>query len=210
MTRLLEYSFKVTKERGKSYSVLKPENTALYDFYQKLGYKKFFKESICTIERKELFKLIEPKIKCFQNVGNKYAENKKLEEILRKNLISGGGIFFNENHIKYALEYNKLLGGSSYVLDDGFLICNLEGKDVLYISELFFLKEETLYNLLQGAYNDFQSVKKYVIKTPCGNNLNGNVKNVFEEKVQYCGMIKSINGSKDLFHSASPYLGFTL
>ena len=205
MTRLLEYSFKVTKERGKSYSVLKPENTALYDFYQKLGYKKFFKESIYTIERKEFFDLIKLRNKSFKETNGEHTKKESPEEILKEALLNRGGILFTESHIKYALEYNKLLGGSSYVLDGGFLICNLENKDTLYISELFYLKEETLYSLLLKVYNEFKSVKKYIIKTPCGI-----LKNIFEGKVQYCGMIRSMGGEEVFGDSEKPYLGFTL
>ncbi len=207
MSALINYSFEVARGRGKAFSVLKPETLGLYRFYEKLGYKSFFKESFFSFNTEELFSILREKY-CFKGIGKAYFDENittTVNKLSKKMCTELGGIFWNGSHINYALEYNELCGGKAFVLEKGFLVCCLKSENTLEVSEFFCLTEDTLFELLFKALCTFNGVKKYIFKVPVGC-----FKGIVEEKVQYCGMIRELKEGVSVLDYSNPYIGFTL
>ena len=206
MSALINYSFVIAKNRGKTFSVLKPEDLELYKFYEKLGYRKFFKESFFILNKRELFSLLKEKHHFEFTEENDF--NKKtsmIYDLLKRMCAKSGGICWSEDHINYALEYNKLCGGKAFVFEEGFLVCGLKNEHTLEISELFCLTKNTLFRLLFNLLYTFKNVKEYIFKVPVGC-----FKGILKEKVQYCGMIRGLKEGVKILDDGKPYIGFTL
>ena len=201
MRGLINYANDLAFKRGQLYSVLLPGNSSLYNFYEKLGYRKFFKIKLVELTDFELKSFI---FKNFKK-GENYA---KTFESLRNNFFNNDGdIFWNQDHINYAINESRTYGGDIVFCEDGYAICNVD-ENCIEVIEIVF-NGASFNNLLNKIYNSFKK-EKYIFRLRANENYfcnKGIVKDFgMIKSLDKCDRLKFFNKEKYKF----PYLGLTL
>ena len=211
MRTLLEYSVLISKEKGKKYLILLPETKSLYEFYEKLGYKKFFRAYHLKLSRKKLCEILE------SNSNKKDAEIYKISKTkdqcdlvldsLKTVYKDIGGVLFTTGHINYAIEQNILYAGMSIIENFGFAFCSPQkDNSSLEICEFFLTDKKYLFNMLFKIFKNFDNFNEYTFKMPI-NYFDG----ILKSKAECCGMVRSVGNSEEIFKFlSSAYMGFTL
>ena len=211
MTGLLDYAFKVAQERGQVFSLLRPANDKLFDFYKKSGYFKFhtYKKIIFTSEEMGKFK--------GSGDATTDIDLKKANKIRKKFLNQDGEIIWDLGSFHYAFAMNKNLNGVNIMNKHGYAITFLSKKNEIFVIELAADKQENIASILGDIYNIYGKRTSYIVRLPerC---------KIFEEELKKQGetvsntMLRPIGeGNKrellDFFEntvSALPCMGFTL
>lgn len=194
MKNLINFSYSVARDKGCLYSFLLPASSSLYDFYEKLGYKTFFKLRTLELNYEDLRSF----------AGNSF-DATNVEKVRGKFFCRNGDVFWQEEHIKYAILENKLCSGATFYTKNGYAICQIS-NDSVDVIEIAASKSESS-KLLFKIFNEIKRpVYKFRLKADS---------EIFDGlgKVVNHGMIKCLS-EKDklnLFHlSCAPYLGLTL
>lgn len=198
MESLINYANELAFSNGKFFSVLLPENDSLYNYYGKLGYKKFFKNKIVTLKKKEmeLYKSYsEPNILSIDKIYN-----------LRFDLCSKkeGSVIWDRESIQYAFDINNLYNGKTVFVKEGYAICSIQDDDTLLITE-FICSHLYFRNLMGTIYKNFSNYKSYKFRLPSFEEYFDNI-----GKISCFGMIKNLNKNICLNVEADPYLGLPL
>ncbi len=203
MRKLLKYAEDISKENGKFFSTLYPATTSLYDFYEKLGYKYFFKTSILEVDDYKLKNILD------NSVDNKEKKTINFSYIfnLRENFYKQSGqAFWDESTIRYACKANNIYGGTTIISGRSYAICRRE-KDSVIVVDSAILPEDakSIIKSIKDKYN----AKKYQFRLPVGMQLFG----VSGKDIPF-GMIKPlVNNSvcdKILKEIKNPYLGLVM
>ena len=204
MSALLEYSFKVTEKRGKKFSFLRPETPNLYRFYEKFGYKNFFKENRLNLRRDELLNLLKSEKNTVPSNSLKASSN-NVHLLLNVVLQKIDGVLWPKNHIEYALHYNRLLKGKEFFVEGGFALATEKNNGMVEINEFFYKNKKAGTDILSLVYDNFRAAKTYYFKT-----AQDYFENIDGVKNQYCGMIRPVGFKGDFKAPLEAYLGFTL
>ena len=118
-----------------------------------------------------------------------------------------GDVFWNKDHMNYAIFESQIYGGDTIFCDDGYAICNV-GENQVEVIEMVF-SGSSFNKLLNKIYNKFKK-EKYIFRLRSDENK-------FSSKgiVKDFGMIKSLGETDSLNffnkeNCRSPYLGLTL
>ncbi len=150
MSGLIKYSNYIAKRENFEYSVLCPASDKLYDYYAKLGYKKYYYSSYFDfVPAKMLDRGIKPKRMAeisAQTVGKRYSPF-RLTKIsfdicfrLRFNICMAirGSVCWSRRHLAACTALNRLSGGGSLMCPKGYAVYRIDdpkGKEV-FVEEL--------------------------------------------------------------------------
>ncbi len=211
MRKTIDYANSVAVSKGQEFSFLMPANENLCKFYEKIGYKQFFKTFFVKLNCAELKKNVG---ECKGNFQAATAQL-NLEKIRFSFYNQEGDVFWSEKDINFAFKQNEFYNGQNVFTDDGYAICARKDDGCVEILELAVLNvtedvykikslKESVFLLLSKVLQNVRA-KEYVLRLPCSlSDLfygHGNFKNF--------GMIKNLSGEKILVN-ATPYLGLTL
>lgn len=211
MRKTIDYANSVAASKGQKFSFLVPASENLGKFYEKIGYKQFFKTFFVKLNCAELKKIVS-ECKC-----NFQAETAQLnlEKIRFSFYNQEGDVFWSEKDINFALKQNEFYNGQNVFTDDGYAICVRKDDGCVEILELAVLNvtediykikslKESAFLLLSKVLQNVRA-KEYVLRLPCS------LMNLFYGygKITNFGMIKNLSGEKILVNSL-PYLGLTL
>lgn len=164
-----------------------PASESLYDFYGKFGFEKLTSNTAC-LSREEVTALAKPYplsdlfISGYAGVRNR---------VLKDNFL-----FWNNNHIDYAFEYNKIYGAKVIKSNFGYAIA-YEEDEVCIVLEII-AAEQNIPNLLTDILTEFSS-KEFCF------HLSPNQGFVKSEPVTFA-MVKYLSGYKP----ENIYCGLTL
>ncbi len=220
MKELLDYSEKIARQKGKAFSTLYPADKNLCKFYEKLGYKQFFKACIIEIRDHELSGALLKYKKDNNNFeGVQYNDTFKPEMStqnkvdyhhllqIRKNAYGNpGDVFWDQSHISYAMKINKIYGGDTFFAGNSYAIVR-RSNDVVEIVDSVMTKEDIV--ILITEIKKKYPAKKYRFRLPPKSQLfkiGGN-------DLPF-GMIKPLTDNESynriLLELKSPYLGLVL
>lgn len=200
MNSLINFANKVARKKSLQYSVLLPANDNLYLFYEKIGYKQFFKTRFVRLNGEELKK--------FSHGGVKFDKKLSFDQMsnLRKTVYcADGDIVRDSKEIEFAVKQNNFCGGKTVFSENGYAICSIQKGNVL-ITE-FAVNKEDFKNLIFNVYEEFGNVKYIFRLADDDTYFKG-----FGKSTPF-GMIKSLdeNNSENNFNcKRAPYLGLTL
>lgn len=117
MSRLIEFAHKVALKSGAKYLFLSPSSESLYSFYEKLGFKSFFKIREVNFKFNELKKYVSGDTL----ICNEMRPN--IEKVRNDNCCEDGDIFWNKDHINYAIFENENCDGITFFEKNGYAIC---------------------------------------------------------------------------------------
>lgn len=208
MSGLINFAVKKAGERGQKYSILVPANTDLYNFYEKFGYRKFFKVRKVCLTFNEMKKFCSSA--CEFNVAPNYSEI----ELLRRQVFNvEGSLVWDKSVIKYAFGMNRFFSGENIFIEKGYALCYLSKKNIVKVIEIASDISD-IEMLLGNIYNKFGDHDGYQIKVSTQNKF-------FKDMgdIEDFGMIKPIypeikNQSSDEFIDRCkgnyPYMGLAL
>ena len=184
MGKLLYMAEDVAKKNGIYAIALLPQNESLVSFYEKYGYKQFFKARSFSLERRETHSFNEENsdIACIRN------------EKLPKN-----SIVWEKNHFDYIDRFYRFYNGAVVKAKNSYAIVSYCNDKICEITE-FFADEICFDKLFSKICEKFNS-ETYVFTTS---------ENMFKNKgdVNYKGMIKFICENKENLNGG--YLGAAL
>ncbi len=205
MSKLIESSNKISYLRGSRASILIPANKGLFNFYNKLGYKTFYKYKKITISNSKMKSFVKKygisfSSFSFENVFNTYLKN-------HSNL---GDTVWSKSDIEYAFNMNEFLDGINVYTNDGYAICYIQKQNTVKIAEFSTIPSD-VYNLLGNIYYRLPNYSFYEIILPTNYNhinINGEIFNhglikPYTSELKY--FIKKISNS-----TCDPYFSFTL
>ena len=126
--------------------VLLPAKSSLYDFYSKLGFEKLSCNT-AIISRVEVSFLAKPYVMQDLIVSNYCG--------IRNRVLKSDFLFWNNNHINYAFEYNEIYGAKVIKSNFGYAVA-YEENDVCYVSEIICDDKNAPY-MLTDILNEFPS-----------------------------------------------------
>lgn len=117
MRELLERSFEIDIERGRSASILIPANKSLFDFYKKIGYETIFYAD-----------------KRMHEAGDRCAEMKKalLNDIPKLMDIYSGDIIRSEEYWKTQLNMYNSLGGRILIYGSAYAVVSDKIEEIMF------------------------------------------------------------------------------
>lgn len=200
MGSLIKFANKIAIDKGQKYSVLLPADKSLCFFYEKLGYKNFFKTRLLNLSGEEMKGLSKGGVKY-----NKKLSFEKMSEIRREIYCEDGDIVRDIKEIEFAVKQNSFYKGKTIFSENGYAVCKI--KDGTVLIHEFAVKKEDIKNLIFNVFQEFRNAK-YLFRLPHDDTyFNG-----FGKIIPF-GMIKSLDETslenKFKFHR-SPYLGLTL
>lgn len=205
MGKLLDFSNNESLKRGNIYSILLPANSKLYNFYEKYGYKKFFKINNLKISQEEIKSLINGQ--CPSEIDYSLNNIDKIYFLRQKFLKTNGNVVLSKHFLKYAIDMNKFYGGKTFCSQDEYAIVRNTSMNTEILE--ICCKKENLPSLLASIHSEFKS-SSYIIRLP------GNT-HYFPSKETLIdfGMIKPLTPDKNnlsniLKKNPSPYLGLAL
>lgn len=220
MKKLLKYSEEVARQNGKIFSTLYPADENLCKFYEKLGYEQFFKTCIIDISDYELNQIL-LQYKKDNNVfgGSSYevlvktkiiSEDKidylRISQIRKNAYCKTGDVYWNQDHISYAIKINKIYGGDTIFTGDNYAICR-ENNDLVEVVDSV-ISEEDLFILINAIRKKYQA-KKYRFRLSPKSQLF----KISGRDLPF-GMIKPLTDNEDytriLLEVKRPYLGLVL
>ncbi len=196
MKKLIKFYEVQSKLNGFDFSVLVPDNEYLEKYYQKLGYKNFFKTKEVRLNKEQFLKFCKSDEK-IQN--QQYKNNRKnfykIIEKLRLDIYNNiSNILYNEKDIEYAADLYKFFGGKFISLPQGYGICVPINNNTLEIKD-FTCKNEFIPDLLQKIYQNFPNFQSFKIEISTNDTF-------FTENTEthFFGMIKPLSkkGEKTL------------
>lgn len=158
MTQLLEYSFKILRERGQKYSVLVPANENLFKFYRKLGYYKYYKHKEVLLSSDEMqdFRLSKQAVPL---------EYERIRQIRQKFYNQDGEIVWDSDSIKFAFDMNVNLSGKNVFDGQGYALSYLSNKNVVEVTDIAY-ENGNIENLLANLYQQYGNRDGYKIRLP--------------------------------------------
>ena len=201
MKALISYANSIQLLRNKKCSFLLPANDRLYGYYNKLGYKKFFKSCFLSLSNSKMKRYVNSGMYVEQELdfNNLYDLRTK---ICSKNL---GSIIWDKKAIDYAFKLNDIYGGKNIILKDGYAICILNGNNLEIVE--FFANENSFNNLMKSIYNQFPKCNLYKFK------FSKTLTKFFKNSIiKDFGMIKFLDEelNHNMNNASYPYLGLTL
>lgn len=203
MTRLLKFMEEDLKEKNRDFVFLVPETKSLIRFYEKLGYKNFFKTKIVEFTNSEFSFLCKEKLT--KKINFPCFSLEKLRKKLYNNI---NNAVYSLEDIKFAVDLYSFFGGKVVAIENGYGIC-VPSRNSLIIRD-FTCKENDSPFLLGEIYKFFPGKKKYILRT---NPTNGFFKDYGEN--EFYGMIKSLKEenadiiSNILNSKEFPYMGIS-
>lgn len=184
MKGLIHYALSIT---AQEVCVTLPASDSLYDYYRRLG---FFELTSNTAElsREEVMKLAKP-YEVVELVVTGYCG-------IRNRVLKNNFLFWNNDFIDYAFDYNALYGAKIIKNNFGYAIAYSEG-DVCNVSE-FICDDKNAPYMLTELLTEFKSEKFRFHLSP-------NQKFIASNPERYA-MMKSITGYKP----ETVYLGLAL
>ena len=152
MGNLIDYALKNT---DAELCVTLPATESLYDFYGKFGFEKL-KSNIAHLNREEVALLAKPYPVSDLFVSG-YAG-------IRNRILESDFLFWNNNHIDYAFEYNKIYGAKVIKSNFGYAIA-YEQDGACIVSEIIGA-DENIPNLLTDILSEFSSKEFYFHLSP--------------------------------------------
>lgn len=203
MSRLLNFVEKDLKEKNRDFVFLVPETKSLVQFYEKLGYKNFFKMKIVEFANNEFKNLCKKRIK--KEINFSYFS---LEKFRGKLYNSINNVIYSLRDIKFAVDLYSFFGGKTVIIENGYGICVMD-RNSLVIRD-FTCQEKDAPYLLEEIYKAFPNAKKYILRTEPSNKF-------FENygKNEFYGMIKPLKEKNiavidEIINSEKfPYLGIS-
>jgi ribosomal protein S18 acetylase RimI-like enzyme len=186
MTRLLEFMEKDLKNKDGDFVFLVPEINSLVRFYEKLGYKNFFKTKTIEFTNDEFKSLC--KEKTGKEINFSYFSLEKLRKKLYNNI---NNVIYSLRDIKFAVDLYSFFGGKVVVVENGYGICVMS-ENSLVVRD-FTCKEIEVPYLLGKIYKFFPNAKKYILRTDPTNKFFKNC-----GKTSFYGMIKPLKKGKNL------------
>lgn len=184
MKGLIHYALSIT---AQEVCITLPASDSLYDYYAKLG----FKELSCVsaeLSRQELEAMAKP-YEINELVVGGYCG-------IRNRALKDNFLFWNNDFINYAFEYNALYGAKIIKNNFGYAVAYDEGE-FCYVSELICDERNAGY-LITDLLSEFKNDKFKFHLSPNQKFING--------KTERYAMMKSITG----YNPESVYLGLAL
>ena len=198
MSKLIEYANKQAIRLKKKISVLLPASKELYNYYEKQGYKAFFKRRFITLNCNDMSRYNEECTKRCMSISSMY----ELMKVKCKD--NYGSILWPESSFKYAIDINEVYGGKTVVSSKGYAMCIPLLDNTLLISDFIYFKDG-FDELMAKIYSEFPKFNFYQFRFP-----------LFEDhlndvgKDEYFGMINILDENLFLKENIKPYLGLTL
>lgn len=184
MKGLIHYALSITMQE---LCVTLPASDSLYGYYEKLGFKPLTSNT-AELNREEISEISKP-YEVSENVVNGYCG-------IRNRVLKNNFLFWNNNHIDFAFEYNALYGAKIIKNNYGYAIAFDEG-DYCYVSE-FICDDKNAPYLLTDLLTEFKNEKfKF--------HLSPNQKFI-DSRPEKFAMVKSITG----YNPETIYAGLTL
>lgn len=184
MTKLIDFSLKNT---DAEMCVLLPAKESLYDFYGKLGFEKLTCNT-AKLTREEVTTLAKPYV--MQDlIVNNYCG-------IRNRVLKKDFLFWNNNHINYTFEYNKIYGAKIIKSNYGYVIA-YEVNDTCFVSELICDDKNAPY-ILTDLLSEFSS-KEFIFHLAPSQQF-------VKSQTKIFGMVKYLSDYKP----ANVYCGLTL
>lgn len=184
MGRLLAFSENEAKKQGKAALVLLPQTNKLVSFYEKYGYRAFFKSrtfSLTNITKGD----------CKEAFAG--------ENEIREKYLPDNSVLWSGEHFEFLEKFYALYGGKVVKTNNSYAIVSSFDEKICEISEFFAPKADfnSLFSIICGKFPS----EEYVFTTS---------ENCFESfgKVNCKGMIKLLFGS--LSELKPGYLGAAL
>lgn len=196
MQKLIKFYEAQSKLNGFDFSFLVPDNEYLEKYYQKLGYKNFFKIKEVTLNKNSLLNICRLPRSEQNNHDKTSGENfyKNIEKLRLDIYNNISNILYSEKDIKYAADLYEFFGGKFISTTQGYGICVPINKNTLEIKD-FTCKNEFIPDLLQKIYQNFPNFQNFKICTSTNDTF-------FKEntETQFFGMIKPLShvGEKTL------------
>lgn len=186
MKGLIHYALSIT---AQEVCVTLPASDSLYDYYSKLGFSQLT-SNVAELNRDELEKLAKP-FELSELVVGGYCG-------IRNRVLKDNFLFWNNNFINYAFEYNALYGAKIIKNNFGYAVAYDEGE-YCYVSE-FICDDKNAPYMLTELLSEFDNkIFRF--------HLSPNQKFFGEKsKAERFAMMKSITGYKP----ESVYLGLSL
>ncbi len=172
MKGLIHYALSIT---AQEICVTLPASDSLYDYYAKLGFKELYSDT-AELTREELQKLAKP-YEITENVVGGYCG-------IRNRVLKNNFLFWNNNHIDFAFEYNALYGAKIIKNNYGYAIAYDEGE-YCYIAEIICSDNNAAY-LFTDLLSEFEN-KRFKF------HLSPN-QNFIKAEAERYAMVKSITG----------------
>lgn len=211
MTGLINYVHEIYSKSGYECSFLLPANQEVSRFYEKIGYKNFFKLRRCEFSKNEIIDL------CKENTDEVSDCSLSLKEIeaLRQEIYERScGVIYSERDIGFAGKLYELFSSGAVVSTEfGYAICGFVSSGEIKIRD-FTCKTPGIIGLIKKIYSRFPGQRKYIIETSTQNRFFKN----FGNAVDY-GMIMPLsNLASGLIETAGyfcesgsyPYMGISL
>lgn len=152
-TKLLAYADKVLQEQGVDLALLAPATSQLYHFYEKRGYRKWFKGRVLSFRNNQKFD--DSKVLLKPLSAEEYIQ-------CRNPLLPKDTVLWTNEHLHFADTESRLYHGGLYKLvQDGKCLglCNLYRytKDEVIIKELLVepgIEENRVIEALRGMFHD--------------------------------------------------------
>lgn len=186
MTRLLDFMEKDLKKKNGDFVFLVPEIKSLVRFYEKLGYKNFFKTKTIEFTNSEFKSLCKEKIE--KKIKLSYFFLEKLRRKLYNNI---NNVMYSLKDIKFAVDLYSFFCGKVIANESGYGICMMH-RNSLIIRD-FTCKETEVPYLLGKIYKYFPNAKDYILRTEPTNKF-------FKDygETDFYGMIKPLKEKNNL------------
>lgn len=183
MGKLIMLAHEIGKQRGKYAVALIPQNKGIEAFYEKYGYKNYFKARTFSLDYKG---------------AQKFIEFNTSEAEVRRKFVPYNSVLWENKHFDFIKVYYRNYGGGIVRIKNAYAIISYSDKNVCEISE-FFSAEKDFNFLFSAVAHKFPS-KKYIFTTS---------ENIFlsHGSVSYKGMIKFISEKADSLDLSGGYLG---
>lgn len=208
MSELIKFSEKEAMNRNYKFLFLVPDNESLENFYQKLGYRNFFKRKKIILKRSMMNKFYNFSKRCkyFSDDINNIPEHmEKLQNFVynEKDMV-----LYNKLDFDYAVKLYKFFDGKAVVNRYGYAICTPESKG-LVIRGFTAVKPFSVL-LLGQIYKLFPNFKNYILLVEVNNYFFKS--RVFNQEIQHFGMIKYLDEKmyKSIKNIKNAYLALAL
>lgn len=121
MSQLLEKSFEIDIEKGRSASILIPANKPLFDFYGRLGYETAFYINRVVYNK--------------DDDGIAEIKEAGYEDISRLMAIYEGDVIRSERYWKIQLDMYKILGGKVFLYNNAYAVVSDKVEEIMYADE---------------------------------------------------------------------------
>lgn len=189
MSELIKFSEKEAMNRNYKFLFLVPDNESLENFYQKLGYRNFFKHKKIVLKRSMMNKFYNFSKRCKyfnDDIKNISEHMEKLQNFVynEKNVV-----LYNNQDFDYAVKLYNFFDGKAVTNRYGYAICTPEFEGLI-IRGFTAVKPFSVL-LLGQIYKLFPNFKNYILLSEVNNYFFES--RVFNQKIQHFGMIKCLD-----------------